>query len=110
MGPGEPDTRETDPWATGQPEMGSRGNLWPDREVNGLRERWRELQLLFVDDPRAAVEGADEILGQTIEVLNGSLQATRADLAEWRQRDMDTEAMRMAVRRYRAVLDRVLAV
>ncbi|HEX5994831.1 MAG TPA: hypothetical protein VFY84_06785 [Jiangellales bacterium] len=85
-------------------------DFWPDRAADGLRERWRELQLLFVDDPKAAVAGADAVLGETIEVLNGSLQAARSDLSEWRNRRVvDTEGLRVAVQRYRNVLDRVLA-
>jgi hypothetical protein len=84
--------------------------LWPDQAAQGLRDRWRELQLLFVDDPKAATEGADAVLGETIELLNGSLQSARADLAGWRDnRELDTEGLRMVVRRYRTVLDRVLA-
>jgi hypothetical protein len=50
------------------------------------------------------------VLAETIETLTGSLQAARADLSEWRSKhESDTEGLRVAVRRYRGVLDRVLA-
>jgi hypothetical protein len=84
--------------------------LWPGGSAEGLRNRWRELQLLFVDDPQAAVAGADAVLAETIETLTGALQAARTDLSGWRNtRESDTEGLRQAVQRYRSVLDRVLA-
>jgi hypothetical protein len=84
--------------------------LWPDRAADGLRARWRDLQLHFVDDPREAAAGADAVLAETIGMLNDSLQAARADLSAWRTTEgMDTEGLRVAIQRYRTVLDRVLA-
>lgn len=85
-------------------------DLWPEQATDGLRERWRELQLRFVDDPKAAVTEADAVLAETIEILNGSLAAARADLSQRSEKqDTDTEALRVTVQHYRAVLDRVLA-
>jgi hypothetical protein len=66
--------------------------------------------MLFVDDPKAAVAGADAVLAETIDTLNGSLQAARSDLSSWKDtREVDTEGLRLVVQRYRSVLDRVLA-
>jgi hypothetical protein len=94
----------------GEVNAGPGVELWPERAADGLRERWRELQLRFVDDPREAADGADAVLAETIGILNDSLQAARADLSEWRTRDgLDTEGLRVAIQRYRTVLDRVLA-
>jgi hypothetical protein len=67
------------------------------------------VQLRFVDDPLAAAEEADAVLTDTIKSLSGSLQAARTELSEWRSRsDRDTEGLRVAVQRYRTLLDRVL--
>lgn len=75
-------------------------DLWPERTAETMRERWRDLQALFVDDPRAAAEQADAVLAETIGVLTDSLQAARSDLSEWRNRqDADTEGLRVALRR-----------
>jgi hypothetical protein len=85
-------------------------DIWPGHAADGMRERWRDLQALFVDDPRAAAEGADAVLAETIETLSRSLESARSDLAEWRtKQDVDTEGLRVTLQRYRTVLDRVLA-
>ncbi len=84
--------------------------LWPDGAADRLRERWRELQLRFVDDPRAAAQDASEVFDETIKLLSSSMKAARAELDEWRARnDGDTEALRVVVQRHRAFLDRILA-
>ena len=84
--------------------------LWPADAANGLRERWREIQLRFLDDPQAAAVDADNLAGEAIEALSGTLSNLRSDLAGWRGEDgADTEVLRVAVQRYRQFLDRVLA-
>jgi len=50
--------------------------------------RWDDLQATFVDDPRAAVDGAADLLSKA--------------LAEATPRDAGTEDLRVAFRRYRA--------
>lgn len=83
--------------------------LWSDGSADALRERWRELQLQFVDDPQVAAARADELVDETIAELTESLQAQRDELAQWRNgSDSDTEGLRMAMQRYRSFLDRVL--
>ena len=84
--------------------------LWPADAADGLRERWREIQLRFLDDPQAAAVDADNLLGEAIEALSGTLSNLRSDLAGWRgENRADTEVLRVAVQRYRQFLDRVLA-
>jgi hypothetical protein len=96
--------------APGQVEAGPVGDLWPAGAGDALRERWRELQLRFVDDPQGVAAGADQLVAEAVEALTSSLQAQRAELAQWRtSRDSDTEALRVAVQRYHTFLDRVLA-
>jgi hypothetical protein len=96
--------------APGQVRSERTVELLPDRAVEGLRERWREVQLRFVDDPRAAAAEADTVVSDTINMLNESLQSARTDLSEWRtSNESDTEGLRVALRRYRGFLDRVLA-
>jgi hypothetical protein len=96
--------------APGQVHADPPVDIWPDGAADGLRQRWRELQLRFVDDPQAAAKEADDVLANTIELLNGSLQAARTDLSDQcTKNDADTEGLRVAVQRYRSVVDRVLA-
>jgi hypothetical protein len=83
--------------------------LWPTHAAEALRERWHDLQLRFVDDPHHAAAQADFLVGEAIETLTGSLASVRTDLSDWRSEGAgDTERLRVAVRRYREFLDRIL--
>jgi hypothetical protein len=84
-------------------------DLWPADAITALRERWREVQPHFVDDPGAAATEADTLVGEAIETLQTELAMQRTDLAQWRAGDReDTERLPVAVQRYREFLDRVL--
>jgi hypothetical protein len=99
--------------APGDVSMQSVPDLWPADAISALRERWREVQLRFVDDPSAAATEADTLVGEAIETLQTQLAMQRTDLAAWRDRNGggdDTERLRVAVQRYREFLDRVLGV
>jgi hypothetical protein len=83
--------------------------LWPAEAAEALRERWRDLQLRFVDDPHNAAAEADFLVGEAIETLTSSLASLRGDLANWRSEGGgDTERLRVAVQGYRGFLDRIL--
>jgi hypothetical protein len=65
--------------------------------------RWPEIQAMFVDDPRASVELAADLVDDSLEAfvasarqLQGSLRSTRSGS------DADTEQLRKALQRYRA--------
>jgi hypothetical protein len=57
-----------------------------------LEDTWRELQVTFVDDPAAAVQGAAELLERAVAELRASLEGTDS-----------TEDLRTAFRRYRDI-------
>jgi hypothetical protein len=85
-------------------------SLWSDQATGQLRDDWRELQVQFVDDPNAAVTGAKGLVTEAVRQLADTLLAAQAELDPFRGTDrVDTEAMRVAMRRYREFLDRVLA-
>lgn len=84
--------------------------LWSDDDAHRLRERWRELQTQFIDDPAAAVAGAQALVTEAVQELADTLLAVQSGLDPQRgSSDVDTEGMRLAMRRYREFLDRVLA-
>jgi hypothetical protein len=95
----------------GEPQPGDQaGDLWPEPELGALRERWREVQVRFVDDPRAATAEADMIVVDAVKILTAALDEQRINLADWRCDGGDaTERLRVTVQRYRDFLDRVLA-
>ncbi|MEU5938727.1 hypothetical protein ABZ807_05985 [Micromonospora sp. NPDC047548] len=77
--------------------------------AQGFRDRWREVQLRFVDDPRAAVGEAQSLVEEAIRALSDALAAQKEKLGGWQAAgSADTEQLRVAVRQYRDFLDRVL--
>lgn len=84
-------------------------SLFDSLTAQGFRDRWRDVQLRFVDDPRAAAGDAEALVEAAIEALSAALAAQKSTLGGWQEANSaDTEELRMAVRRYRDFLDRVL--
>jgi hypothetical protein len=84
--------------------------LGPDR-VADLRRRWGAVQAGFVDDPRRAVEVADDIVAEAVSALQAAIDdRRRAVAAPWRDdAGASTDALLAAFHAYRAVFDRVLS-
>ncbi|SCG44437.1 hypothetical protein [Micromonospora halophytica] len=83
--------------------------LFEAEAAQGFRDRWREVQLRFVDDPRAAVGEAQSLVEEAIQALSAALTAQKRQLGSWQDAgSADTEQLRVAVRQYRDFLDRVL--
>lgn len=84
--------------------------LFMPGDADDFRSRWREIQGQFVDEPRHAVEKADELVSGVIERLTDTFSKERAKLEqEWGQgKDASTEDLRQALRRYRSFFDRLL--
>jgi hypothetical protein len=84
--------------------------LWGDDAVRDLRDRWRDAQLWFVDDPRRAADEAKRVVADAVDRLTAAVGSRREDLDRWPGGDGDeTERLRLAVRAYREFLDRLLA-
>jgi hypothetical protein len=85
-------------------------SVFADDQANGFRDRWREVQASFVDDPTTAVRSADELIGEVVGALNAALQERQRTLGEgWRDAsDVATEEMRATLVRYRAVFQRII--
>jgi hypothetical protein len=79
-----------------------------------FRDRWQLLQLHFVDDPHAAAGLAAALVDDVVAALRDAVDRQRSTLADWQSGDGvdahfgDTERLRVAVRRYRDFLDRLL--
>lgn len=86
--------------------------LFADDESTRLRTRWEQIQTGFVDEPRRAVEQADELVAQVMKRLAQVFSDERGQLeAQWtRGDDVSTEDLRIALRRYRSFFDRLLSV
>lgn len=75
-------------------------------EARAFQDRWRDVQLSFVDSPREATVEAAALLNEVIEKLAASLRVRRETLAEGDS--YDTEKLRIELRGYRDVLNRVI--
>lgn len=97
----------------GDPRAGGGENraLFPEADASALRERWRDVQTAFVDEPRRAVEDADSLVADLMQKLAETFANERSSLeAQWdRSGDVSTEEMRVALQRYRSFFDRLLS-
>jgi hypothetical protein len=89
-----------------------RESLLPQDFVQELRGRWDRAQTGFVDEPRGAVQAADELVAATMKRLAESFADERARLEQmWdRGEKVDTEDLRQALRKYRTFFERLLSI
>ncbi|AQZ64654.1 hypothetical protein BKM31_27180 [[Actinomadura] parvosata subsp. kistnae] len=83
-----------------------------DQDPTEVQARWRDLQSSFVDDPGEAVRRADGLVGEVVDSLTSTLTTRTNALRErWKETgsSADTEQLRLALRDYRTVLERLLA-
>jgi hypothetical protein len=86
--------------------------LFPEADISNFRQRWHDLQGTFVDEPRHAVEQANQLVGSVVNRLTQVFTDERNRLeADWgKGRDVSTEDLRQALKRYRSFFDRLLSV
>ena len=80
-------------------------------ETSELHRRWEGVQASFVDDPRRAVEQADEMVSAAVAALQAHIEQRREDLAEtWRgEQQASTDALLTAFQCYRELFEGVLS-
>ena len=81
--------------------------LFDREDARTFQERWRDVQLRFVDSPKDAAGDAAELVDEAVEKLSASLRAQRAGLNNDTD---DTEQLRVQLRGYRDMLNRILSV
>ncbi|KOX26512.1 hypothetical protein ADK67_16055 [Saccharothrix sp. NRRL B-16348] len=86
--------------------------LFATEDAENFQVEWRALQSEFVDDPREAVQRADELVTQVMRTLTDTFAEHKHALEEqWQQGEQaQTEELRQALKRYRAFFDRLLSV
>jgi hypothetical protein len=84
--------------------------LFPQNESEDFRSRWHDIQSRFVDEPRHAVEEADQLVAAVTSRIAEVFANERGTLeGEWSKgQDVSTEDLRQALRRYRSFFDRLL--
>jgi hypothetical protein len=87
------------------------GPLLSNVQVEELRTKWNSIQTNFVDQPRKAVEDADNLVASAIKQIEEVFAAQRANLEKkWQGGDnVSTEDLRVALQRYRDFFDHLLS-
>jgi uncharacterized spore protein YtfJ len=77
-----------------------------------FRTRWRDIQSAFVDEPRPAVEKADQLVAELMQRLAQSFSEQRKNLEnQWEASEkISTEELRVALTRYRSFFERLLSI
>ncbi|NDZ14187.1 hypothetical protein C7T35_28260 [Variovorax sp. WS11] len=86
--------------------------LFTTDATRDFRARWDAVQIGFVDDPKQAVRDADELVRQMLQNLAQTFSEDRAGLDAQGDGAADTgstEKLRLALRRYRAFMQRLLS-
>jgi hypothetical protein len=86
--------------------------LFPAETAEAFRSDWDAVQIGFVDDPRKAVQQADELVAKVMKSLAESFASQRASIEAdvGRDEQADTENLRVALRRYRSFFERLLSI
>ncbi|MDN3358084.1 hypothetical protein [Actinomadura sp. DC4] len=81
-----------------------------DAEAAGrLRDRWRDVKAVFVDDPADAVRQAGDLTGEAVDELTAALGRLRDQLGGHAGEEADTERLRVALRGYGSLIERILS-
>jgi hypothetical protein len=104
----EPNGRTTAPADAGLAEATP---LVPAEQAGSYRASWEGIQTSFVDEPRQAVEQADQLVAAVIKRVAEVFAEERGKLeGQWSRGDeVDTEQLRVALKRYRSFFERLLA-
>jgi hypothetical protein len=86
-------------------------SLIAKRQVENMRERWKMIQASFVDEPRKAVQEADQLVKSAIQQMEEVFRNQRSQLEQqWSGgKDVSTEDLRLSLQRYRTFFDRLLS-
>lgn len=86
--------------------------LFPQETAEAFRSDWDAVQIGFVDDPRKAVQQADELVAKVMKSLAESFANQRSSIEAdvGRNEQADTENLRVALRRYRSFFERLLSI
>lgn len=80
-------------------------------EMQGIVDRWRDIQAGFVDEPRKAVKEADALVADLMQRLAQMFAGEREQLESRLNAEgsISTEDLRQGLQRYRSFFERLLA-
>jgi len=109
---GRPQVQEVEPPQDDDRRELELAPLFGDQTERELRTHWQEIQTGFVDEPRQAVERADQLVAKLMQQLAQSFSDQRNNLErQWDHAEkISTEDLRIALRRYRSFFERLLSI
>ena len=104
-------TAEVAGLARGEGIPASAHPLFLEDTASDFRSRWNAIQTGFVDEPRQAVQQADELVALAIKRLAEKFAEERRRLEQqWDRGDqVNTEDLRVALQTYRSFFQRLLS-
>ncbi|HTF64792.1 MAG TPA: hypothetical protein VK638_19100, partial [Edaphobacter sp.] len=86
--------------------------LFDDAVIRDFSAGWDQVQTVFVDNPRHAVELADAMVSAIVKRIAEQVSQEHTKLEkQWsRGENVSAEALRQIFKRYRALSDRLLAI
>jgi hypothetical protein len=86
-------------------------SLFDGSTAEKFRTRWLSIQSKFVDDPKASVKEADDLVADVIQGITSSFADRRGSLEKnWNGGgEASTEDLRQALKQYRSFFDRLLS-
>jgi hypothetical protein len=92
--------------AAAAPAAAGAGSLFAAADAQTFQDRWRDVQLRFVDSPKDAAGEAAKLVEEAVDKLTASLRSQRDGLHNDTD---DTEQLRIQLRGYREMLNRILS-
>jgi hypothetical protein len=78
----------------------------PVPNADATHDRWQQIQLGFIDDPRGSVESARNLVVEAVEARISALRDRQTALDGWQgEATPDTEVLRAAIQGYRDMLN-----
>jgi hypothetical protein len=89
---------------------GAEAALLPAREFTRFRTEWEQLRNDFANDPRSTLEEANRLVASLLQQIEDRFSSERERLEQdWDARgQVSTEALRIALTRYRTLFERLL--
>jgi hypothetical protein len=91
------------PGSVAEPDL---SKVFSTEDAQSFQDRWRDVQLRFVDSPQEATADAASLLDEVVDKLASSLRAQKDSLSQ--DASNDTERLRVELRGYRELFTRVL--
>jgi len=95
----------------GESTVASTSLLQP-QDAQAFERRWEDVQVSFVDQPRSALQEADDLVDEVMKRISQRFADERSGLeSQWGQGgEVSTEDMRVALQHYRSFFNRLLKV